>query len=211
MTSETADPATTSPVRRTRKLIPFNVALVLPAQLTMLAVVLAPTLIAVWLSLTDWQPTTGPPWYEAEFYWFWNFNDLWFDTRFIDSLWRTALVVVVAIGFELVIALGLALLFLDEWPWRKLAVSVLILSGLHVWWLRHLVDVPRFRAWFAALAAVAVAVSLLRWAWRPFRAWQRPWVVDAVRRESPTVSTLVLRPVGHRGWRGFRPSRFRRL
>ncbi len=132
MTSETADPATTSPVRRTRKLIPFNVALVLPAQLTMLAVVLAPTLIAIWLSLTDWQPTNGTPWYEAEFYWFWNYNDLWFDSRFISSLWRTALVVIVAIGFELVIALGLALLFLDEWPWRKLAVSILILPMMIV-------------------------------------------------------------------------------
>ncbi|MGH6938272.1 carbohydrate ABC transporter permease [Hypericibacter sp.] len=132
MTAETTDPATTSPVRRTRTLIPFNVALVLPAQLTMLAVVLAPTLIAIWLSLTDWQPTNGTPWYLAEFYWFWNFNDLWFDTRFINSLWRTALVVVVAVGFELVIALGLALLFLDEWPWRKLAVSILILPMMIV-------------------------------------------------------------------------------
>jgi multiple sugar transport system permease protein len=132
MTSQTVDPATTAPTGRTRRLVPFNVALVLPAQLTMLAGVLAPTLIAIWLSLTDWQPTSGTPWYEAEFYWFWNFNDLWFDTRFINSLWRTALVVVVAIGFELVIALGLALLFLDEWPWRKLAVSVLILPMMIV-------------------------------------------------------------------------------
>jgi multiple sugar transport system permease protein len=132
MTSQTVDPATTAPTGRTRRLVPFNVALVLPAQLTMLAVVLAPTLIAIWLSLTDWQPTNGTPWYEAEFYWFWNFNDLWFDTRFINSLWRTALVVAVAVGFELVIALGLALLFLDEWPWRKLAVSVLILPMMIV-------------------------------------------------------------------------------
>jgi multiple sugar transport system permease protein len=132
MTSETLDPAAASPPRRTRRLIPFNVALVLPAQLTMLAVVLVPTLIAVWLSLTDWQPTNGIPWYQAEFYWFWNFNDLWFDTRFINSLWRTALVVLVAVGFELVIALGLALLFLDEWPWRKIAVSVLILPMMIV-------------------------------------------------------------------------------
>jgi multiple sugar transport system permease protein len=132
MTSETIDPATASAVGRRRGPIPFNVALVLPAQLTMLAVVLAPTLIAIWLSLTDWQPTQGTPWYEAEFYWFWNFNDLWFDSRFINSLWRTALVVAVAVGFELVIALGLALLFLDEWPWRKLAVSVLILPMMIV-------------------------------------------------------------------------------
>jgi multiple sugar transport system permease protein len=40
--------------------------------------------------------------------------------------------VAVAVGFELVIALGLALLFLDEWPWRKLAVSVLILPMMIV-------------------------------------------------------------------------------
>ncbi|QEX24234.1 sugar ABC transporter permease [Hypericibacter adhaerens] len=132
MTSQTVDPATTAPTGRTRRLLPFNVALVLPAQLTMLAVVLAPTLIAIWLSLTDWQPTQGTAWYDAEFSWFWNFNDLWFDTRFINSLWRTALVVAVAVGFELVIALGLALLFLDEWPWRKLAVSVLILPMMIV-------------------------------------------------------------------------------
>jgi predicted ferric reductase len=96
--------------------------------------------------------------------------------------------------------------------WRAvhvvLAVAVLLLAALHVWWLRHLVVQPRFRWWFAALAAVVVAVSLRRWVWRPLRAWQRPWVVDAVRRESPTVSTLVLRPVGHRGLRRFRPGQF---
>jgi multiple sugar transport system permease protein len=115
-----------------RRRLPLNVALVLPAQLDVLSVVLLPTLIVIWLALTDWQPTSGTPWYEAGFYWFWNFNDLWFDTRFINSLWRTAFVVVVAIGFELVIALGLALLFFDEWPWRKLAVSVLILPMMIV-------------------------------------------------------------------------------
>jgi predicted ferric reductase len=96
--------------------------------------------------------------------------------------------------------------------WRAihvvLAVSLLILSGLHVWWLHHLVLEPHFRWWFVALAAIALAVSVRRWVWRPFRAWQRPWVVDAVRRESPTVSTLVLRPVGHRGLRRFRPGQF---
>jgi len=115
-----------------KPLIPFNVALVLPAQLTMLAVVLVPTVIAVWLSLTDWQPTAGVPWYEAEITWFWNFYDLWYDERFINALWRTVLVVGIAVAGELIIAIGLALLFLDEWAWRKLAVSVLILPMMIV-------------------------------------------------------------------------------
>ena len=59
--------------------IPFNVALVLPAQLTVLAVVLCPTLIVLWLAITDWQPTSGVPWYQAEPVWFWNFYDLYYD------------------------------------------------------------------------------------------------------------------------------------
>jgi multiple sugar transport system permease protein len=113
--------------RRAAPRVPFNVAMVLPAQLTVLAVVLVPTLIAVWLSLTDWQPTSGVPWWRAEFVWFWNFYDLWYDDRFLGALWRTVLVVVVCVLVELVLALALALLFLDEWPWRKLAVGVIIL------------------------------------------------------------------------------------
>jgi multiple sugar transport system permease protein len=112
--------------------IPFNVRLVLPAQLTMLAVVLVPTLIAIWLSLTDWQPTSGVPWYDAELTWFWNFNDLWFDDRFTAALIRTIIVVAVCVVAELGIALSLALLFLDDWPWRKLAVSVIILPMMIV-------------------------------------------------------------------------------
>ncbi|MCI0429387.1 MAG: sugar ABC transporter permease, partial [Rhodospirillales bacterium] len=68
----------------------------------------------------------------AELVWYWNFYDLWYDQRFIDALWRTVLVVASAVSCELVLAIGLALLFLDDWPWRKLAVSVLILPMMIV-------------------------------------------------------------------------------
>ena len=115
-----------------RRLIPFNIALVLPAQLTVLGVVLCPTLIVLWLSVTDWQPTSGIPWYEAELIWFWNFVDLYYDDRFVNALIRTILVVGVCVILELVIAVGLALLFLEDWAWRKIAVSALILPMMIV-------------------------------------------------------------------------------
>jgi multiple sugar transport system permease protein len=107
--------------------MPLNIALILPAQLTVMAVVVVPTLILLWLSVTDWQPTQAIPWYDAEFAWFWNFNDLWYDERFIHALVRTVFVVFICVGVEFLLALGLALLFLDEWPWKKLAASVVIL------------------------------------------------------------------------------------
>ena len=107
--------------------IPLPVALIIPAQITVMAVVLVPTLILLWLALTDWQPTQNIPWYKAEPVWFWNFYDLWYDDRFVNALVRTLFVVGVCIAVELMLALGLALLFMEEWPWKKLAVSVIIL------------------------------------------------------------------------------------
>jgi multiple sugar transport system permease protein len=105
----------------------FNIALVLPAQLTMVVVVIGPTLMILWLAITDWQPTQAIAWYEAHTVWFWNFYDLWYDDRFTSAVLRTLFVVGVCVVIELALALGLALLFLDEWPWRRIAVSVIIL------------------------------------------------------------------------------------
>lgn len=115
------------PAPPSRFAVPFNVLLVLPAQLTMLAVVLVPTLIVIWLALTDWQPTQAIPWWRAEVVWFWNFYDLWYDERFINAVVRTVFVVAVSIAVELGLALGLALLFVEDWWWKRFAVSIIVL------------------------------------------------------------------------------------
>jgi multiple sugar transport system permease protein len=112
--------------------LPLRIALVLPAQVIMLLVVAVPTLIVLWLSLTDWQPTDNVPWFRAEFAGFWNFYDLLFDERFVSAVFRTLFVVAVCVSVELCLAVVLALLFLDEWPWRKIAVSVIILPMMVV-------------------------------------------------------------------------------
>jgi multiple sugar transport system permease protein len=120
------------PAARRGSTISIGLVAVLPAQLTVMFVVLVPTLIVIWLSLTDWQPTAGIPWYKAEFIWFWNFDDLRYDDRFINAVVRTIFIVAVCVAVELLLALALALLFLDEWPWRKLAVSIIILPMMIV-------------------------------------------------------------------------------
>lgn len=115
------------PAPPSRFAVPFNVLLVLPAQLTMLAVVLVPTLIVIWLALTDWQPTQAIPWWDAQIVWLWNFYDLWYDERFINAVARTVFVVAVSIAVELGLALGLALLFVEDWWWKRFAVSIIVL------------------------------------------------------------------------------------
>jgi multiple sugar transport system permease protein len=128
MTTQDVDGPLTSPGQWWRRYVPrFNIMLVLPAQLTMMAVVIVPTLIILWLAITDWQPTQAIAWFDAEPVWFWNFYDLWYDERFTNAVMRTLFVVAVCVAVELGLALGLALLFLDEWPWRRVAVSIIIL------------------------------------------------------------------------------------
>lgn len=134
MSVETEHEATLKvrPARRWRSLIPFNIALVLPAQLAIMAVVLVPTGIAVFLALTDWGPTQGVRWYDAEVIGYWNFYDLWYDDRFVNALWRTVFVVAVCVFIELVIAIGLALLFAEDFLFKKIAVSLVILPMMVV-------------------------------------------------------------------------------
>lgn len=118
--------------RRRRVWLPFNVALALPAQLTVLAVVLIPTVVVIWLSLTSWQPTQGIPWYDARLIWFHNFYRLLADPRFLSAVGRTLFLVLICMAAEFVLALGLALLFLDDWKWKKVAVSIIILPMMVV-------------------------------------------------------------------------------
>jgi multiple sugar transport system permease protein len=106
--------------------------LALPARVLILVTVLVPSILVVWLSLTDWQPTQGIPWYAAPIIGLWNFSDLFNDQRFVGAVLRTIAVVVASVLAELGLGLVLALLFLDDWPWRKLAVAVVVLPMMIV-------------------------------------------------------------------------------
>ncbi|MDD7966300.1 ferric reductase-like transmembrane domain-containing protein [Actinomycetospora lemnae] len=90
-----------------------------------------------------------------------------------------------------------------------LAAAALVLAGLHVFWLGNLVTDPVMRVVLSALVLVLLGVLAHRWVWRPLFSRQGAYVVYGVRRESPTVSTLVLAPVHlRRGGLRFSPGQF---
>ncbi|MHC1561917.1 ferredoxin reductase family protein [Actinomycetospora sp. C-140] len=90
-----------------------------------------------------------------------------------------------------------------------LAGAALVLAALHVWWLQNLVTDPVMRLVLSALVLVLIGVLAHRWVWRPLFSRQGAYVVYGVRRESPTVSTLVLAPVHlRRGGLRFAPGQF---
>ncbi|MBM6399678.1 ferredoxin reductase family protein [Phycicoccus sonneratiae] len=88
-----------------------------------------------------------------------------------------------------------------------LANVALVATALHVLWLEDLTRFPEARAWFVGLALLMLGALAFRWVWRPLRTARQRYVVDEVRRASPTAVTLVLHATGHRGV-PFRPGQF---
>jgi predicted ferric reductase len=84
----------------------------------------------------------------------------------------------------------------ELWKWSHLALAAMVLgfSALHVWWLDQLVREATFATMLGLFAALLVLVFGHRWLWRPLFDPSTEFVVRGVRRESPSVSTLVLEP-----------------
>ncbi|WP_084211646.1 ferredoxin reductase family protein [Pseudonocardia acaciae] len=82
------------------------------------------------------------------------------------------------------------------WRWVHLilAGAVLVLTALHIWWLRHLVNDPVLRATFAVIAAVVIGMLSYRWVWRPSFDKRGAYEVREVRAETDQVNTLVIGP-----------------
>jgi predicted ferric reductase len=125
----------------------------------------------------------------------------------------TGATVALAVLAALAVLRGRTRLTYELWRWLHvvLAVIVLVLSALHVWWLDHLVAEPTLGTLFGLLAALVVGIFGYRWAWRPMFDASTEFLVREVRRENATVSTLVLEPRRRHGrvntW-AFAPGQF---
>lgn len=82
----------------------------------------------------------------------------------------------------------------ELWRWTHVALAAVGAGGsaLHVWYLQQLVTDPVSSAVLALLAVALLAVLLHRWLLRPLFDPAAEFVVREVRRESASVSTLVL-------------------
>jgi multiple sugar transport system permease protein len=106
----------------------FARALILPAQLLLIAIVIFPLLTEVYISLTAWSPTRGGSWWEAYRFWDWGqtYGEVLQDSAFWLALWRTVIIVGVAVPLEFLLGLGLAFLFLEEFPGKRIFHTILL-------------------------------------------------------------------------------------
>ncbi|MEQ1955867.1 sugar ABC transporter permease [Mesorhizobium sp. CN2-181] len=108
--------------------------LTLPAQILVLFIAVFPLLMQLYISLTDWSPLDGTGWWMAWESWndFFNYRDLVADNRFWGALWRTFLVMIVCVPVEFLLGLGLATLFADDFPGKRIFYSILLMPMMVV-------------------------------------------------------------------------------
>ena len=106
----------------------------LPAQMLLLFIVVFPTIVTVYISLTWWTPLDGIPWTEAytSFAWFDNYASILADAKLMAALDRTLFMVTIAVALEFVLGFGLALLFVDKFRMRPLYYTLILMPMMVV-------------------------------------------------------------------------------
>jgi len=110
---------------RGRKL---GLLMTLPAQLLLVFIFAFPALMQIYISLTWWTPGDGTIWIYAyeSFVWFDNYVELITSERLWEPIGRTMLILIVVVPVEIVIGLGLAVLFVDSFPGKRVFYSILL-------------------------------------------------------------------------------------
>ena len=112
----------------------LGLKLTLPAQILVLFIAVFPLLMQLYISLTDWSPLSGIGWWNAWKLWntFANYTDLVSDSRFWRALWRTVIVMAVCVPAEFMLGLALAMLFIEEFPGKRVFYSILLMPMMVV-------------------------------------------------------------------------------
>jgi multiple sugar transport system permease protein len=102
--------------------------MILPAQLLLLFIVVFPLLMQIYISLTYWGPTDGVSWIYAyqSLNLFDNYVTFFTDANLWAAITRTLFIISVAVPLEFLLGLGLATLFVDSFPGRRVFYSILL-------------------------------------------------------------------------------------
>ena len=107
--------------------IPSNLVMLLPTNAILLFLIIIPTILVIWLSIVNFQPTFGRNFYESEFIFLQNYRKILMDEDFLKSIMRTVLISLIALGLEFVIGLVIASLLSGKVYGKKLLFPVLII------------------------------------------------------------------------------------
>lgn len=167
----------------------FGNALTMPAQMVLLLIMIFPLLAEVYISLTSWTPTRGGDWTQAYQFWDWgrNYVEVFRDIAFWQALGRTFLIVAFAVALEFLLGLGIAFLFMEEFPAKRVFYTLMLIPMMivpavagYVFWLffqsngplnaiiSAVIGQPFRLTWLASGPTALIAAIIAEvWEWTP--------------------------------------------
>jgi len=110
-----------------KRKIPVNILMLLPTNIILLFLIIIPTILVIWLSLINYQPTFGITIGEAKFAYLNNYISILNDLDFLNSLARTVFISLICLGVEFVIGLLLASFLIGDIVGKKVLYPLLII------------------------------------------------------------------------------------
>lgn len=144
-----------------------SIPLLAPVHLLLLSVVVIPSLYVIWLSFQASSFGSG-----TSFVGLSNYVRVITDPAFHSALWNTVVIVVVAVHLEMVVALGMALLFASGLKFRRM----LLVAVLAPYAVSEVVAVAMWRFLFdpdvgpITLALKSIGLPILEWSYEPSHA-----------------------------------------
>jgi multiple sugar transport system permease protein len=167
----------------------FANSLTLPARLVLFSIIIFPLLTVVYISMTGWTPTRGGNWMEAYRFWDWgrNYVEVVRDPFFWRALGRTFLIVVIAVPLEFLLGLGLAFLFVEKFPGKRILYALQLVpmmivpavAGYMFWvlfqsngpinfFISALTGQPFELSWLSSEGTATIAIIVAEvWQWTP--------------------------------------------
>ena len=108
--------------------------LTLPTQILLAFIVIFPLLMELYISFSSWTPLDGKNWLFAYRYWSGldNYLEVISNLRFWQSIGRTLLIMGVCVPIELLLGLGIALLFVADFRGKRLFYSIILIPMMVV-------------------------------------------------------------------------------
>jgi multiple sugar transport system permease protein len=150
-------------LRRAVEVIPF----IAPVHALILGVIVIPSALVVWMSFHVSSFGQAP-----QFVGWANYLKILADPAFLRSLGNTFLIVLTAVHVELLVGLGMALLFASGLPWRR----YLLVAALAPYAVSEVTAVAMWRFLFdpdmgpITLALTALGLPILDWSFEPSHA-----------------------------------------
>ena len=100
---------------------------IIPIEVLLWGIVMAPFVLAIYLSFTNWSPAVSANPFDAKWLGLDNYVDILSSTRYLGAVFRTTLFALAGVTIQVVLGLGLALLFYYGVYGRRILSTVMIM------------------------------------------------------------------------------------